>query len=519
MKMLPNQTWMRSREQHNPLRNFTLARAIQLAEAYPRGEYADLMWTLGAPYNGIETADADLSAIISRRTSALLEMDWNAKAETGDRIDATLAAAQEAAVEELMNGIDNLYEAIEHLAIAFVRGFAHCEKITDSSGFVTELRPVDQWHVVRDGIYGGYRYNPGALQTTYAALDSKLDMPKDRFVTREVKRPAGRIALMKFVRANLSETDWGAFTEQYGAKNGVVEMPPDISPEDEDTYLALAQAIAQGGSGAMPHGSKYYPNSGDKGSGAGPFAEHLAYWTEKLVLVGTNGKLTMLTESGSGTLAGTAHAAAFDSLSRADARTISELITKQVVNPYLKLRFPGQPSLAYWEMAFREEVDAAEVIDDAVKLDGAGYRVAPAELAEKTGYQLDDASGDLAEGQEGPLNPVQRRANRREDENGVITAEEQGGGQNAPLLTNLRNRQPGTIRNAENDSDAAALPDLETMLAGALSGTNDAWVTMLATAMAQGVDDAGVEDEDEDEPTPASPVKKARVTRKKKTTT
>jgi len=297
------------------------------------------------------------------------------------------------------------------------------------------------------------------------------------------------VALMKFVRENLSETDWGAFVEQYGAKNGVVTMPPDVAPDDEASYLALAQAVAQGGSGAMPHGSEYIPNSGDKGSGAGPFSDHLDYWTKKLVLVGTNGKLTMLTESGSGTLAGGAHSDAFDSLSRADARVISELITKQVVNPYLAKAFPGKPNLAYWELAFREEVDGSEVIADAAKLNSAGYRMDGAQLEEKSGYILTAPEADPGKDGETPAKAMQMHANALEAEKGVTTADGPEMLKKGDISPELRNRGSLSSGEAKEPSSRVAEPgqmrEMAEMVAGALNGSLDAWVDVIAEAMAE----------------------------------
>lgn len=502
--MLPqaSREFMMSREWHNPLRGLTLSRAITLIESYPRGEFADLMWTLGAPYMGIETADADLSAILSRRCNALAEMDWNATPMQGDLVNDAEAAKQAAAVQELMDGIENLYDAIEHLQIALNRGFAHCEILEGPDGTPRALAPVDQWHVVRDGIYGGWRYNPNAHQTSYRVLSGN-DMPEDRFIIRTVRRPLGRIALVKFVRANLSEADWGAFTERYGLASGVVTMPPDVRPEDEAVFVSAAQAVAEGGTGALPHGSDYKPNSSDKGSGSAPFESHLDYLTKKLVLVGTNGMLTMLAESGSGTLAGNAHAATFDQLARGDARSISELIQKQLVEPYLKKRFPGQRISAYWELAFREEVDGSEVVNDAVALSGAGYAMDAGELAEKTGYKLEKTNATPADGQDTPLNPVQTCANALEPEKGVITADGEEDGLEAPFSNNLKNRDSGKVNETEYEPEITnsetALPDLEVMLAGALTGTSDAWVTALAEAMTGAAEIVADDEETESE--------------------
>lgn len=531
--MLPsaNDTWDRAREWHNPLRHFTLARAISLAEAYPRGEFADLMWTMGAPFNGIETADADLLAIIERRTSALGEMDWNAKPKTGKRIDTVLAAEQEAAVHELMDGIDNLYEAITHLALSFVRGFAHVEIIETASGAVSELRAVDQWHVTRRGIRGGWRYNPEAKQTNWDALGAELDMPTDRFVIREVARPVGRIALLKFARQALNDADWGAYVERYGIASGVVTMPPDVPEGEEETFLAAAQAVAEAASGALPHGATWSPNSPDKGSGTAPFSDRLEWLSEKLVLAGTGGKLTMLAESGSGTLAGGAHQEAFDQLARGDARAIGEVLTKQLVNPWLRKAFPGRPISAYFEMAFREEVDGSAVVEDAVALAGAGYRVDATELSEKTGLKLaTEGQGAQGAGQEdadGRANTVQLRADAPEAAAGVSTAA--GGNRPSEGVSDakVKNRAPEGVPDgtkavpsgreaaaevppvaASSGGDAAVEGDrLEAMLARLLRGGVEAWTDALAEAAADGVEadlPGGQESEDGGQKSPAA---------------
>lgn len=488
--------WSRAREWHNPLRNFSLTRAIQLAESYPRGDYADLMWTLGAPFLGIETADADLSAILSRRCSALLEMDWNVTPEPGDDGDAEIAAEQAAAVTELMNGISNLYETIEHLQFALCRGFSLAEILEGADGTPVGLAPVDHWHVVRDGIYGGWRYNPEARQTSYQSLQASQDLPLDRFVLRQVRRPLGRIALIKYARSILSEADWGAYVERYGVPSGVVFMPPDVRPEDEAAYLAAAEDVANGGTGALPNASDYKPNSPDKGSGTAPFSEHLDYWTKKLVLVGTNGMLTMLAESGSGTLAGNAHADTFEQLARGDARSVSEILNRQLVIPFLQKRFPGQPILASWALAFREEVDSAAVVDDAVKLSGAGYAMDPAELSEKTGYKLQisqkSPSGEVVDPEKGRANPVQTPPDAPDGSAGVSDAEK--------VDPPLKIADSEKIRNREQSGTGEKGGPIDDLLSQVLSGSYAAWSEVLVQAVQEGaaeVPEAGVEDETE----------------------
>jgi len=53
-------------------------------------------------------------------------------------------------------------------------------------------------------------------------------------------------------------------------------------------------------------------------------------------------------------------------------------------------QFPGRPALAYFELNFQAENDAGQVVDHAVRLAQAHYRMSAEALSEKTGYELID---------------------------------------------------------------------------------------------------------------------------------
>jgi phage gp29-like protein len=129
--------------------------------------------------------------------------------------------------------------------------------------------------------------------------------------------------------------------------------------------------------------------------GTAPFVDHLKYQDAELVLAGTSGKLTMLAESGSGTLAGGAHSDTFDELAEAEAMEISEVFQRDFDRLLLQRAFPGQPVLAYWELAAEPEQDVTAFVDHVVKLKGAGYRIEVEQIREKTGYQVEDPEEPL----------------------------------------------------------------------------------------------------------------------------
>lgn len=416
----------------DPLAGFSAAKARSLAEDYTRGWMADLQWT----YFFLEWTNPDLFALVDRRTSRLLEMDYtikisqkatDRKQDAGGEVDPaagdapgggdevakglkSLAQEQEQALRERFDKIDNLYEAIEHLAMASFRGYAHAEKWYDELGNLNHLEIVDQWNVVRDGLRGGWKYNPRAWQTGYFGLDDSLKIDPANFVIREVRRHIDRIALAMETSRRLTNVDWDAFGEIYGIPSGVIIGPPNVQPGSAAmaSFLAAAQEISQGGSGALPYGAQYIKN--DLPRGDAPFKTRLEFLTEKLVLVGTGGALTMLTRSGSGTLAGGAHAEVFEQLAKAEARKISEILNRQVTNDWLDEDFPGQPKLAYFAMASEEETKLGEIVAHVQVLSGAGYQVDPGEVSERTGYTVTLKSGSAGSGQPKSLSVDGRNA-------------------------------------------------------------------------------------------------------------
>jgi len=369
------------RDAYNPLRSLTIARAVALQEAYNRGEMAELQWL----YAAIEQADPDLLALVERRTSAMLELDWNIKLipepKRRQTFDQVLADDQAAALRAEYDRITNLYEAIEHMAMAAFRGFS----LIEPQG--NELTCFDHWNVVRDGYAGGWKFNPESKACGFVGLPEENLFDPQACIVRTVRRRINYYGLYKYIRSNLSTKDWDAFIEIYGLPGWIVTMPPNVAEDKVAEYLASAQDVSEGGSGALPNGAT--ATCSNPPTGTNPFRDHMKYLQEQLVLAGTGGLLTMLAmPTGIGEGASGEHADAFATIARAEARRISEVFQKQFDAQFLAREFPGQPVLAYFEIAAQESVDVGEIITHATALAQAGYQIDPTELAEKTGYKI-----------------------------------------------------------------------------------------------------------------------------------
>ena len=375
----------RWRDQYNPLRGLTITKAVSLLEAGIRGEYADLQWT----YKFIEETDPDLFALVERRISALCEMDFNIKIVDEDSVgfNKTLANNQAEELHTVYDRIDNLVESWEHFEIASFRGFAHVQPRLDDSGAVVHLECLDQWNFVRDGLYGQWAWNPTSRAINFrSAATDDIILPQDKVIVRTVGRSIDRIGLIKYVRANMSEKDWDAYIEIYGIPPCFIIGPANVPTGKENEYRDSALAAQQGGGGYLPNGSSVVFATEARGNQ--PFDLRLKNLSEKLILVGTGGKLTMLTDSGSGTLAGGAHYESFKTIARSEAQKISQLFQREIDRPILQEKFPGKPVLAYFEIAGKEEQSIDKIVAQIQTLSLAGLQVDPEEASEKTGYTL-----------------------------------------------------------------------------------------------------------------------------------
>jgi phage gp29-like protein len=380
------------RETYNPLRSLTLSRAVSLMEAAQSGEMADLQWT----YRFIEGSDPTALALVERRTGALLQMEWDIELVPKERggFDPGLAQAQALALRSAYEKIDNLYEAIEHLALASFRAYAHVQIQRDRFGAPQHLEPLNQWNFVRDGMYGDWKWNPEAQLTSFRGLpeDALIErLAPGSWLIRSIERPIDRIALVKYIRGSLCEKDWDAFIEIYGLPGAFVIGPPDVPDNKVAEYQAAGEDVAEGGSGYLPNGSDV--KFADAPRGSQPFQARLEWLDRQLVLAGTGGLLTMLSmPQGIGAGSTGAHEEAFRTIARSEARKISELFQRRLDRSILDASgFFGKTAFAYFTICARESTDPGTILDHAAKARSAGLTVDPAEISDKTGYTLSAA--------------------------------------------------------------------------------------------------------------------------------
>ena len=375
----------------NPLRGIGVSGAQDIFDAARRGNFA----TLGRVYAEIESADPTLLVVSERRGGALSDLAWRMKDADGRApgFDAGLAREQAQAAEGMLAGAENFGAAVEHLAGAFFRGAALAQPRYLEDGTLLGFVLVPLEAACYDASRDMWQLNPSlSPQDPGPGAPGLVDVPpEDGMVSVSRRRHIDYPALMVYIRGALGERHWGRFVDRFGLPPAVLTMPPMAGAEDEAKFLAAAKAAADGRTVALPNGSGVTFASDARG--VNPFSEYLRHQQELVVLMATGGLLTTLAESGSGTLAGSAHQETWRQVVRKDARVVAEALQAQLVAPWLRRMFPGRPVCSVFDFDAEPAPTASEVLDDAVKARSAGYEMDADELSEKTGYTLRPAPG------------------------------------------------------------------------------------------------------------------------------
>ncbi|MFH0880952.1 MAG: DUF935 family protein [Lentisphaerota bacterium] len=375
--LIKKQTW---RDFYNPIRGLTMARLVAMEDQAERGQYADLQWF----YYHMERSDVTIMSAIARRLSFLDSLDWEIRMV--DNADPVLAQEQADLLRYAYDRIANFKQATCFLALSLFRGFSMMEKVyTGYGNLVARLEPIEQWFWIRKGFMGDWRFNPDSK-----SQDSKGEPidPKD-FCMME-STPLNRAIGRNFFSKQLAMADWDVALETSANPSIFFVGPPGTSPEKELEYIAIAEKLASNGRGYLPNATEVKTVDTAQRSRM-PFQDRITYCDQQIVLAATGGLLTMLTESGSGTLAGGAHSDSLLALAKSDAARLSEVYQRDLDTEWLNEFFPRQPHVAYFSFEIPQQEDLPQLLENVANLNWAGYRVDMAQLEEKTGLRLMDA--------------------------------------------------------------------------------------------------------------------------------
>ena len=372
---------LRAKRTQNPLSGLNPAKVRRLYELYREGKYADVQLA----WDALEEYDDMLGTVLNRRQSALGEMEWDvlidARAVGEDAAMQALAEEQQDFITRRLRAVENLSDAIKWLGLADFRRYSALEVLAAGRG--ERWLPIHHWLLCRPALEGAWCYNENA-ETSCTRVEP-IDM--SAVLLREVARPIDLVAMYLISAKEAAVDGWDSFLEVFGNPALFFKMPPGTSDDQRNEYAAIINEISSDGGGVYPDGGEIHTVE-TSAANADAFSSRAEWCDKALVRRATGGLLTVLAESGSGTLAGSAHMEAFRQIAANDAISIAECINRQYVRRRLAAQFPGQPVLVYFTLTPPVINDRAATVNMLCQLAGQRWRATDEAVSEEVGVEV-----------------------------------------------------------------------------------------------------------------------------------
>jgi phage gp29-like protein len=190
-------------------------------------------------YEQMEEKDAHLFCVANTRRLALTGLPWQvvSAADVADGIDRRLADEAASYCREVLVGLEDFDEALQHLSLALGRNVAAAELVWDMQGDAHRLVgvvPVPFGRLSADE-FGKLRIATGQDLTEDAAL------PPNKFVVHTPHALSGhparggllRVTAMAFLGKHYALKDWLIFSEVFGMPVRIARYEPQATPQEK----------------------------------------------------------------------------------------------------------------------------------------------------------------------------------------------------------------------------------------------------------------------------------------------
>ncbi len=379
-KRLPHSAGLAWIERTNPLRGLSIREAQSIFDCARSGDTQRLHWI----FNEIENVNPVLMTCVERRASALAGLGWNVAARPSAK-DEALADEQKDAVENLVSDVENFTELVEHLDLAFFRGFSFAQPLWEADGSCRRVSLLDSWLFLRQD--GRLYYNPECTGFSSGAVEV---LPEAGLISVSRRRCIDYPALSIHIREAVGERDWGRFLERIALPKPAVIMAPGTQDAEVAKYVSAAEDVEDGRVSVWPNGAALTDFMGQSRA-QDPFSAFVRHQDERVVLLATGGTLTSLAAADTGALAGGAQMDVWREIVARDAATVERALMHDLVAPFLARRFPGRPVCVDFSFDRSRKPTAQEAAQTAATLRSAGYAVDQAELEQAVGFTLSPA--------------------------------------------------------------------------------------------------------------------------------
>lgn len=258
-------------------------------------------------------SDGLLGMLYSRLIESVAMQGW--KIDAAD--ESPEAQRQKTALEEFYHSVNGLQQSFGQLASAMFYGYAHLQYIEDSWGRRFEFIPQRYW--VRPGELNQWQFNPQC----YIGVDTGESVEEETLVVMEHRYPILFPAARASFERNHAKITWDNHMDRYGSAPVIITAPKDASAAVMDALERACEQLKSGASIVLPPDCKAEPLKASN-INENYFLSRINMADKDQVRFVMAGTLTVLNESGSGTLAGSAHTDSWNAVVSAVCSKVAE---------------------------------------------------------------------------------------------------------------------------------------------------------------------------------------------------
>lgn len=321
-------------------------------------------------------SDGLLGMLYSRLIESVAMQGW--KIDAAD--DSPEAQRQKTALEEFYHSVNGLQQSFGQLASAMFYGYAHLQYIEDSWGRRFEFIPQRYW--VRPGVLNEWQFNPQC----YIGVDTGESVEDETLVVMEHQYPILFPAARASFERNHAKITWDNHMDRYGSAPVIINAPKDASPAVMDALERACEQLKSGASIVLPPDCKAEPLKASN-INENYFLSRINMADKDQVRFVMAGTLTVLNESGSGTLAGSAHTDSWHAVVSAVCSKVAEAFNTAISPLVLG---DGEP-LARLHITFDTVQTPLQKAEEIAALADGGVRPEKTEIEEKIGMSIEDS--------------------------------------------------------------------------------------------------------------------------------
>jgi phage gp29-like protein len=342
----------------------------------------------------VEERDLHYAGVLGTRKRSVSQLEITVEAACDD----ARHEAQAEAVREWLKR-DELADELFDMLDAVGKGYSFTEIIWDTSE--GQWRPDRlEW---RDPRWFRFERNNATTPLLIGEHGEETPLPGFKFVRAVMRAKSGlpvrsglaRIVAWAWMFKAFTQRDWAIFTQTYGQPVRIGKYGPGATEKDRDTLYRAVANIAGDCAAIIPESMLIeFVESKNLGTGHSNYLER-SDWLDQQVSKATLGQTATTDAIAGGHAVGREHRQVQEDIERADAKTLSAIINRDLIRPWMMLEHGEVQDCPRVKIGRAEETDIKTAVEAVTSLVPFGLRVGQNQMRDIIGIGAPAEDDDL----------------------------------------------------------------------------------------------------------------------------